>query len=151
MTQKTAASVKKISLRSWKLNLIKVSEFKFLWCKSKRSVWRNFGLHGLCFGNLSGSKSLKNSKWAFSRKFSQESVLLYLWFLAFLSILCFFALCAVQVCFVDRDSILFFAKRAIFSHYGKWESPKKYLFFWRNKEISYQQGICKGYTSVKNR
>ena len=72
------------------------------------------------------------------------------WFLAFLSILCFLHLCAVQGMLCWSRFYFVFAKRAIFSHYGKWESPKKYRFFWRNKEISDQQGMRKGYTSVKN-
>ena len=72
--------------------------------------------------------------WAFSRKFSQKSVLLYPWFLAFLSVLCFFApLCrSGMLCW--SGFYLVFPKRAIFSHYGKWESPKKYRFFDETKK-----------------
>ena len=47
----------------------------------------------------------------------------------------FLHLCAVQVCFVDRDSILFLRKERFFLHYGKWESPKKYLFFDETRNI----------------
>ena len=52
--------------------------------------------------------------------------------------------------FVDGDSILFLRKKRFFHIMGN-ENVRKNIGFWRNKEISYQQGMRKGYTSVKNR
>ena len=77
---------------------------------------------------------------AFSRKFSQKSVLLYPWFLTFLSILCFFTpLC--RSCMLCWSGFYFvFAKKSDFFTLWEMRKSEKISVFWRNKEISYQQG-----------
>ena len=71
-------------------------------------------------------------------------------FLAFLSILCFFApMCRLNM--LCRSGFYFvFAKSAI-SHVMGNEKVRKNIVFSRNKEIFDQQGMRKGITNVKNR
>ena len=84
------------------------------WLTAQRCIIFRKSIFGayLKFARLKTSKNSTPHVWAFSRKFSQKSVLLYPWFLAFLSILRFFCtfvpfryalLIGILFCFCEKS------------------------------------------------
>ena len=84
----------------------------------------------------------------YGENFPSNIIILSLWFLVFWEFLVFLHRCAVQLCCVDQDSILFLRK-VRFSHVMGNEKVRKMWIFHEKKEMSDQHGMCICYTTVK--